>query len=524
MHQIHPAREVDNMLNEMLSKNKHSGVLKEILYFNESNDKNVHMLINIDPLKLKWCDDMCLYSVKNPRIDFSASIRYAESIWSNGYLIDTPLILNVTINNKPTDMLPEDVGVIYGIDGATRLMSIMMCNLYYAYSKGVTLPSEIKALMDVDMTLSFKNIFKWANVNQVNRRKLTEYASIKPKPELVKVPAKLYVDKSVVEVNKIILSVNNLEPFSEKAMIMYVRRMLVDMKMSVGWVMDNISHYRDAVLLLYMGAVEYPIYAELIKDDFDINDVHKRMCGFLYLCKVDLPNDVYKGHLNNIEKLFSNNYIIGLDKYIESYSYVGTDDRLHLSQKASIVNGEVDLKNLLKKKEKKEKKTEVNMIEALKFKGYNMTLTIESMTLKQRTQFIAGQLSTRLREIEKASGTLYADDDDILTMALNPTLYPDTLGKAITLKYLDGYIGGTNPILLFNKDPEYNMRLCVEVKGIVEKLNMIYFMSVKNLKGKKKSENGKQTYLLPPPSLEWRSEVESLYSGFIAHGLKIRSY
>lgn len=502
-------------LNEILLRNKDA--VHKVLWTNES-DTEISAMLLVDPLKLVWCDHVFMTAVYNPRIEFDAAIRYAESMWRVGFIIDTPILLNVNTTVPSDDFNASYLNTMYGYDGATRLLAIKLCNIVNAKLNNDMYSDIIDWEVDVtNICETFHRLFAKL-IDKHSVKKLNTMAKSCPLVKLKYVPAKLRIDISVQQLQRLILDVNNLVPFSEKAVVLYTRRMLKSNYFSFGEAVDSLCHYKNSGSIVALATVEDAIFELIEKMDFNIDNVHRRMCGLLMSTRRFLTKDVHLTHLSNVHILFENNDIIQLEAYIRSYTYLGDDGKLYLSDAAAAPRGVITSNKVTHKKQ--EPKSESNIKKF--YKVDKVTVSLNTLTVQQRGKVIAGALSIELSRIEKTHNIVYTDETSKLIIASEIHLSSEKMPRLISKAYLSNAISGARQRCLIVDDREQDAKVAAKIMALAIALESLYFSSNKKVDKDFLTNIGSgAVYTIPPPPMQWRKEMEAEYLKYAMYGITI---
>ena len=518
------------------------GVVVSVMYTNMTNPDARLFLCNVNPLKLPWCGDIMRRTLMNPRLDFSAAVEYALSMWRNGFIIDYPLQLNVhTVRPGPADFSSDNLNRVYGFDGATRMLAIRMCcvvnGLITRKLSTTSLPSgiihTIKDSRDFNGIESVcRDIFSWVYSDSDYHARyaiLTRLAEVAPHESLSEVPARVSIDKSPAEVHSLILSVNNIVPFTDVELIHHIKRLLTN-GFGYGWLMEQLSAYkRSQQLMAVAAAPEALMRATLRAYEDGSQETYVRASGFLFAVNAALSESVAKAHSRNIVRLCEVGDTEKIDAYVADRSEIGPHGKLRLIMAASVLPNVIDAAE--KPADVIKIPTHVYRI-ATSFddptrtsakKGKRMELTIA-----QRASLLAGHISAKLSTIERNTSTLYASQSDADTFNAELLLSGATkqrrcVGAPMLQTAADM---GTGDLFLDRTSKEANAKKAREMLALISTLSAVYFTSTRKVGGDHASVDamGGTVFSMAVPPMKWRKKVEAEFNTFQISGIHLNTY
>ena len=517
------------------------GTILSVMYTNMSNPDERLFLCNINPLKLQWCGDIMRRTLMNPRLDFSASVAYAVSMWRNGFLIDFPLQLNVhTVRPGPADFSSDNLNKVYGYDGATRMLAIRMCcvvnGIITRKLSTTSLPygiiHTIKDSRDFDGIESMcRDMVSWVYSDSEYRARydiLTRLAEVAPPASLMEVPARVSIDKNPAEVHSLILSVNNIAPFTDVELIHHIRRLLSN-GFGYGWLMEQLSAYAKAQQLMAVAsAPDTLLRATLEAYENGAPDPYVRACGFLFTVKATLSESVARAHSTNIVRLSEVGDTERMDAYVSERSEIGPHGKLRLVMAASVVPKIIDA--AVKPAEVLKIPTHVYRI-AASFEGPSRGSTKKGkrmeLTIAQRASLLAGYVSSKLSTIERNTSTIYATQED--ADAFNADLLLSGAQKqrrCITTKMLQSAACRSgNDLFLDRTSKDANGAKAEEMLNLVTTLSAVYFTSTRKVGGAHAALDplGGTVLSFTIPPMKWRKKVEAEYNTFSISGISLNT-
>jgi len=535
--------------NNMITKDEtlktiyaaNAGVIVSVMYTNMTNPDARLFLCNVDPLKLPWCGDIMRRTLTNPRLDFSAAVGYALSMWRNGFLIDYPLQLNVhTIRPGPADFNSNDLNRVYGFDGATRMLAIRMCcvvnGIITRKLSTTMLPcgiiSTIKDSRDFDGIEDLcRDIFSWVYSDseyQARYALLTRLAEVAPPESLLEVPARVSIDKSPAEVHSLIFSVNNIVPFTDVELIHHIKRLLSN-GFGYGWLMEQLSSYkRSQQIIAVAAAPETLMRATLEAYENGSPETYVRACGFIFAANAALSESVAKAHSRNLVKLCEVRDTDKIDAYVVDRSEIGPHGKLRLIMAASILPNNIDA--AVKPAEVIKIPTHIYRI-STSFDGPTRKSTKKGrrmeLTIAQRASLLAGFVSQKLSTLERNTSTLYAPQDDVDKFNADLLLSGATKQRrGVSLQMLQTAVGlGSGDLFLDRTSREANARLAEDMLALISPLSAVYFTTTRRVGGDHADLNafGNTIFSLTVPPMRWRKKVEAEYDTFSISGISLNT-
>ena len=509
------------VVTDIFKHNK--GTCLELLLDNSSKDGT--LLINVDPLKCKWCDEVVPKMLVNPRIDFSAAIRYACSMWTHGYRVDSFITCNVQTDEESRKHLSVlNMCVLYGIDGATRILAIRMCNVLNHYLSGgfKRLPEYSMWGEGSKLQTTMVDIFhKLTSTNEVVRTQFIKYSEKSPLENLKKIPARVHVNRDVEETSRKIVELNTATPFTDMALAFYARHLLQKMVMSIGNVTKILEEANDGYALVCVAAMPDYLFDKLVHREENLSDAVKRLGGFLMTVRLTLnlyPNRV---HLQNITQLADNSGIIAVDEYVKSFTRVNPlTGKLVLTLEAS-APGLVTSKNPLVITTRP---APTKSIEQRLLISPPRNPSVKTLSSKQRVSAVCATMSSDLTRIEGSRFIVCLDNEyeEIMSEAL---MNGETPRIRITHQLLDKTIAGKDTVLQFSESSVENMKVARTAKTLITSLSVLYFTSTKVMVNTNLESlgGGLANYYLPYPSLKWRLKTSSEGESLNDVGLKVLS-
>jgi hypothetical protein len=510
--------------------------IKDILYSSFLNPSTSFITALVDPLQVKWCHDIFPTTIVNPRLNFSAAGSYATSLWRNGFLDDTPLLLNChTEMPSVREFSSSHLHVVYGYDGATRLLAIKMCNLMHAWVRGELknnnlLPPGLQmAEFQANPTPVFDFLFSAINSTSGGMALLDEWSNISPLPHLLKVPARIAVNRSVSNIHMAIVNVNTVVPLSEIAMVRYVSKLLTNWY-SFDWILKSFAQYADISTILAISSLPPTLFQHVLEQGEPVSIVHKRMSNFIFSLRAVAAKEVFDTHISNLITLQRDYGIIELNSYVESYCYVNSLNTLSLSPSA-VTHPDIVIAKGRKTEQKREKIEDrffvpIKPAKPPKKVNPKMSFNIANTTLAQRTSFLAGRTSKDLHTIESRCNKLFVDTASI-TLLNSPQTVTDFSVRPMQLKVKDvrDIAEGLSTTPLFFADKEVNRKFAISALYLMSNLTMFYFMSVRGIDTSFIIPNVplEPFYDLPPPSYQWRQKVETEYNFLAGNGMSIQT-
>jgi len=507
------------VVSSIFKRNKDSCL--ELLFDNSSMDGT--LLISIDPLKCKWCNEIFPTFLVNPRIDFSAAIRYACSMWNHGYRVDSFISCNVhTEEVSCKDWSSLNIDVVYGIDGATRILAIRMCNVLNHFMSGgfKRLPEYTSWGVGSKLQTTMADIFyKLTSTNEEVRSQFVKYSERSPLENLKKIPARVHVNRGIDESSRKIVELNTATPFTDMALVFYARHLLHKLDMSIANVTKILEEANDGYALVCVAALPNVLFDKLVNRDETLSAEVKRVGGFLMTVRLTLnlyPNRV---HIANIKQLAYDSGIMAVDEYVRSFTRVNpVTGNLVLTLESSIPGIVTSVSQVaVTTRPSNTKSKEQRLLIAP-----SRNPTVKTLSTKQRVSAICATMSTDLARIEGDRYIVCLDTeyDEILSTSL---MNGETPRIRITHQLLDKVIAGRDTVLQFSESQTENMKLARVAKTLITSLSVLYFTSTKAMveSSLEPLGGGLANYYLPYPSLKWRVKTSSEGESLNDVGLKV---